>query len=517
MSIVRQIALRMPRLGPAERVSMGLISLVISSVLILDFAFGIFPDQLDSLRRERSRMSEQLAVQVATVLEAAGTAALTKTMAQWVAHDDEVSSLGVRRDDGQLVAQAGNHVGNWVEPDKGVSTLQHVRVPLFQGDSQWGYFEISFVSPGDGAGPWQWAKQPVVLVTLFLGIGGFVLFTLYLRRVFEYLDPQSVIPDRVRTAFDAFSEGVMVIDTAGRVILANSVIRKWFEQDGRGLIGNPVRKIGVLNAALPARSNDHPWMRAMAQGISIRNEYLEMNRPNGELIKTTVNCSPVQDADGKVRGCIVTFDDISETEKVNRQLVEAMEELEASRAETESRNRELHHLAMHDPLTGCLNRRAFFEAFGRMFSEIQQSGRLLTCIMVDVDHFKSFNDQYGHAVGDQVLKTVAQLLAGGVRGEDLLCRYGGEEFCIAMPDTDAVEAGRVAERLRCSIESQAAKSLRDVRGISITASFGIAQLAEHVYSENLLKEADVALYAAKEGGRNRVVTHVSDQEEMSPA
>ena len=73
MSIVRQIALRMPRLGPAERVSMGLISLVISSVLILDFAFGIFPDQLDSLRRERSRMSEQLAVQVATVLEAAGT------------------------------------------------------------------------------------------------------------------------------------------------------------------------------------------------------------------------------------------------------------------------------------------------------------------------------------------------------------------------------------------------------------------------------------------------------------
>ena len=296
----------------------------------------------------------------------------------------------------------------------------------------------------------------------------------------------------------------MVIDPSGRVILANSTIREWLNQSGVSIVGRPVRKIELLNAALPARTADHPWMRAINQRTPIKGEYIELEQTDGALRKLTVNCSPVMDQDGGARGCITTFSDITEIESLNRQLVDALEELKAAREETEARNKSLRNMAMHDVLTGGLNRRAFFEAIEPAFQAARHAGHRLSCIMVDVDHFKSFNDRFGHAVGDQVLKVVAQILHGGVRSGDVLCRYGGEEFCMLMPQTETDEAERVAERLRAAIESTAGKSVRGAQDVQVTASFGIAEFDNHETYEELIKDADRALYAAKDEGRNRV-------------
>lgn len=509
MKLSPRAFLRMPRLGPAERVGLGLASIVVSCVLILDFAFDIFPDQRDEIRLERARISEQFAVQAATLFDTGGVNAMAVALPRWVEREPQLLSLGVRGENGKIITQTKVHNEHWAEADDDKSTLSHVRVPLMQGDQHWGTFELSF-TPAQSLSILQWLTQPWLLIVLTLGLGGFVLFSLYLRRVFEYLDPQSVLPDRIKAAFDAFSEGVMVIDPVGRVILANSAIRQWVGKDGPSIHGRPVRKIDVLNAALPARTADHPWMRAMKQRTSVKGDYIEIEQSNGDLRKLTVNCSPVVDHDGAVRGCVTTFDDVTEIESINRQLLETLEELRLSRREVEERNKALHQMAMHDVLTGSLNRRAFFDFLEPAFKQARSNGEQMSCIMVDIDHFKSFNDRFGHAVGDEVLKVAAQILAGGVRSGDVLARYGGEEFCIVMPRTDIEEAVRVAERLRETIETRAAKSVRGVQSTPVTASFGIAILGhEHAACEDLIRDADQALYVAKDEGRNRVVVHAA--------
>ncbi|CAG0960800.1 putative diguanylate cyclase DgcQ [Phycisphaerales bacterium] len=123
----------------------------------------------------------------------------------------------------------------------------------------------------------------------------------------------------------------------------------------------------------------------------------------------------------------------------------------------------------------------------------------VSCVMVDVDHFKAVNDTHGHHTGDLVLKQVAELLRATGRTEDAVGRYGGEEFCLILPDTDTAGAKAVAERLRASIAAT------PIQGVSITASLGVADNQRgRLTVEQVLQRADEALYRAKRSGRNRV-------------
>ena len=155
---------------------------------------------------------------------------------------------------------------------------------------------------------------------------------------------------------------------------------------------------------------------------------------------------------------------------------------------------------MQDPLTGCLNRRAFFERFEDEWSGISRYGYSLGCIMVDIDHFKLINDNHGHAVGDQVLQRLSEILKTTVRKTDSVCRYGGEEFCVLLPHTDINNTYNAAEKLRQTIEGSMPANL------SITASFGVSAYELHARSpQEMIDQADKALYAAKNNGRNRVI------------
>jgi diguanylate cyclase (GGDEF)-like protein len=126
--------------------------------------------------------------------------------------------------------------------------------------------------------------------------------------------------------------------------------------------------------------------------------------------------------------------------------------------------------------------------------------------MTDIDKFKTFNDTYGHAVGDQVLVQVARVLKAALRPTDVLCRYGGEEFCILLPGVDALRAAVVAERIRFRVEAQAGPGIRSIPGLRVTSSFGLSSLEFGAPGlKTLIDEADQALYAAKQTGRNKVV------------
>ena len=169
----------------------------------------------------------------------------------------------------------------------------------------------------------------------------------------------------------------------------------------------------------------------------------------------------------------------------------------------ERTDREIMHLAMTDSLTQVPNRRALMEHAGHALA--RRSGSPLALLMIDADHFKLVNDTHGHPTGDEVLRKVASLLAGRLRGHDLLGRYGGEEFCVVAPDTDREGALALAESLRETIASTPIAT--EYGELSISVSIGISCCPANVTRElkEVLAEADAALYTAKHTGRNKVV------------
>ncbi|WP_338723782.1 PleD family two-component system response regulator [Devosia sp. XK-2] len=162
-------------------------------------------------------------------------------------------------------------------------------------------------------------------------------------------------------------------------------------------------------------------------------------------------------------------------------------------------------LAVTDELTGLYNRRYFDRHLNVMLGKAQEQERDMALMILDIDHFKAVNDNHGHDVGDAVLREFAARLKRNIRGVDLACRFGGEEFVVLMPDTDTGQAEAVAERVR---QAMAEKQFEvgPARPLSVTVSVGVALNESRVDTpESLIKRADVALYRAKRGGRNRVI------------
>ncbi len=178
------------------------------------------------------------------------------------------------------------------------------------------------------------------------------------------------------------------------------------------------------------------------------------------------------------------------------EITELKQELEATRRD-----------ALTDGLTGVANRKCFDDTLKRAAQEADQTNTPLSLILVDLDHFKSFNDTHGHQVGDQVLKVVGRTLIDSVKGQDTAARYGGEEFAVILPNTTVGSAASVAEAIRKAVSS---KKLRkkgaDGELGPITASFGVSSYVPGEELKNLIERADRALYEAKKFGRNRVMS-----------
>lgn len=185
----------------------------------------------------------------------------------------------------------------------------------------------------------------------------------------------------------------------------------------------------------------------------------------------------------------------------------------------EQADRAVRALAMRDSLTGLYNRRALMERAEKEYSLARRNQTSLALLMLDIDHFKFINDEYGHPTGDDVLAIVAHILESRLRKEDTLGRYGGEEFCILLPATDEAGARSVAEVLRGVLEGTPMATRR--HEIFITISIGVAVCAATYCGENLQQlfdDADAALYQAKHEGRNRVIVlPAGSQKDGAPA
>jgi len=181
--------------------------------------------------------------------------------------------------------------------------------------------------------------------------------------------------------------------------------------------------------------------------------------------------------------------------------------------------------SIRDPLTGLFNRRYLTETLERELARAQRSGMPAAVVMIDVDHFKRFNDSFGHDAGDAVLQELGRFFKQSVRADDIACRYGGEEFCFVLPQMDHFSAQQRAEAIRVGAAALEVKSDGRVLG-PVTLSLGVALFPEDGGDlESLVRAADAALYEAKKTGRNRVVmtsaapfvkqSETSDQQDQS--
>jgi two-component system cell cycle response regulator len=170
-------------------------------------------------------------------------------------------------------------------------------------------------------------------------------------------------------------------------------------------------------------------------------------------------------------------------------------------------------LALTDTLTGLYNRRYASSHMARVLEQMQAAGKPLGLLLIDIDHFKSVNDTYGHAVGDEVLRAVANRLSRHLRGFDTVARWGGEEFVVIMPEANLQVASGVAERLRRKVASGPVTVSGPTSELTVTVSIGVAVTGQEISTlDDLMRAADAAMYVAKRGGRNRVAT----LEDMSP-
>lgn len=490
----------MKQIAPIHRLTLGLVFMTITVVLTAQM-FGLLPDEQELQIQTRKILTESLAIQITQFpnhLRLARSKAMLETL---VKRNPEISSAAIRSKTGILFVEAGRHQKNWLLTPSEPSTGKQIQVPIFSGRDIWGNMELRF-TPIASTNYFGFQLNNRLLLIFFIALAGFIMFGAYLRKALKYLDPAGVIPDRVKNAMDIISEGILILDEHEHIILAN---RSFSEKVGVApeiLIGKTPKE---LQWHKPNQGVIFPWSQAQSTNKQISETPMALKTKKFGMRSFLVNAAPIAAENGKVRGCMVTFNDVTQLHKRNTQLNSTVDTLKKSQEKVRRQNKELAFLASRDPLTGCLNRRAFFQVVEAQFSSVRENNESMACIMLDIDHFKSVNDTYGHSVGDIVIKRMAKEVLSSLRNGDLACRYGGEEFCLYLKDTNSDEAFTIAERIRLEIEKLDFSDNPATKDMKITSSFGIADHNDNAMSlTEMIALADQALYYSKENGRNRV-------------
>lgn len=487
------------RMSPVVRISLGLVMFTMTLVLGADMA-GFLPNPHQATRDLRKKTCESLAVYASLAVQKGDYEAIRTTMTVLKKRNEDIVSAALRTKTGTIITMVGDHETYWHNTDDVLSTLANVQVPVFKDGTRWGTFEVSFQAEQAGILAYFWEKPVVKLLVLFIPLA-FVGFYLLMKKTLRHLDPSAVIPERVKAALDSLVEGVVLMDHHERIVLANKSFEKTMGEKQEALMGKKTSELDWMATGSSEKIKAFPWRQALQDGVS--QKAIPLNMKKGNAVRTfMVNGAPIVDRDGKMRGALATFDDITTLEAQNSKLQKMLHVLKKSQDEIRQQNQTLQILATQDPLTRCLNRRAFFERFEKEFSRSRRYGHHISCVMIDIDHFKSINDNHGHPVGDKVLQKVSRMIRRCLRDSDVLCRYGGEEFCVILPDTGLQGAMKTAERIRSTIAAT------KIFGIQLTISLGATAIESDTASPaELLDKADKALYKAKSSGRNRVVAY----------
>jgi diguanylate cyclase (GGDEF)-like protein/PAS domain S-box-containing protein len=321
--------------------------------------------------------------------------------------------------------------------------------------------------------------------------------------------------NRLKTVIASMRDGVVLQDRSGKITISNLAAERIL-----GVSGNQVEGIASLGdgwrMVRPDGSDlsneDHPASITLRTGEAVHDFVIGVQRPNDTLAWIEMDVTPLCGENSQGPNSLVcTFSDVTrriEDEKIiQQQLIDLSDyslQMDVQQLELEEANRRLEALATSDGLTGLMNHRTFQDGLERELRLANRNGTQISLIFLDIDSFKSFNDEFGHQAGDEVLRGVALALKDAVRETDIVARYGGEEVVVILPNTDAEGAKLVSEKLRASLEET------EWTYRKVTASFGVTTLTHGVQDRQILiEQADRALYHSKSTGRNRV-THYWD-------
>lgn len=485
----------------ALRLSVALASLAVSIVCLL-LACGAMPDATEVMLQGRKDLCEAIAVYSSSAAVRDDREMMEATARAIVARNRTIRSVAIVRSDGKTVVEAGEPLAARGPSPTERSSPEHAHVPICLDGQRWGTVEIRFRSAESARGL-PFLTNPSIRFVVLLTAGLFVSNLIYLSIVFRRERTRaSGIPERVRATLDTLVEGVLLLDAEHRIALVNESFARTAGQTAIELEGRSAEELAWTTSDADAPPSRLPWDQALERGTLEVGKIIGLRTGANQSRTLSVNATPIVADNGTPQGVLATFDDMTELERKNLHLRTLTENLKRSRDEIRTQNEKLRDLATLDHLTACLNRRAFFERFEPMWEIAVRNSQPLTCVLLDIDHFKSVNDNHGHAVGDEALRVVSGVLRSMIRPGDLVCRYGGEEFCLVFPQTGEEDASAIAERFRLNIAEAT------FAGISVTSSFGVASRATGASNPlDLINRADQALYAAKRSGRNRVLRY----------
>lgn len=320
---------------------------------------------------------------------------------------------------------------------------------------------------------------------LFTIMGVIYAFGLFWYHLFD------MIPIARHTLVEHMQDGVIVIDDQNRIMDVNPSALRWLNWTQAPPIGRDVQDL--LTSWFNQFSEFPPH-------LYVETEFHTSNNPD---LFFDLRIESLMDKKGKQTGRLIVLRDITRQKLAEKALRDAHDRLRLHFKEIEILQEELREQAIRDPLTGLFNRRYMEETLERELARAVREGTSIGICMADIDSFKSFNDQHGHRAGDLVLKHLADIFISYSRAEDVVCRYGGEEFLILLPGADLEVTSRRAEDWRRAFEQSKIEFEGEI--LSTTLSLGVTVFPQRGQtSEDLLKLADEAMYLSKHNGRNQV-------------
>ncbi|MGI9519384.1 MAG: diguanylate cyclase [Pirellulaceae bacterium] len=472
------------------------LGLIAASVIWIAHGLDMVPDSEEERIGSRLRLCESLAVTTTWFAQRNQTRGLDDIIEQIGKRSPEVRSIAIVKQS-RTIASFGPHEACWKPASDGQSSPESMAVGILANESEWGEVQVQFWPL---SGSTFFGSHGTLALIIFCGATFALLGWLFLARSLKYLNPSRVVPSRVRNALDAMVEGLVLQDVEGQIVMVNESFAKIVDQPVDQLLGETPDRFGWESLDASDQENEmRPWQAALNQGVAQRGHMLGLPEGKGKHRKFIVNSTPILEESGKCRGALTSFDDVTALEDKRAELSRMLQILKSSRDEIRRQNEHLHYLASRDSLTGCLNRRSFFGQLEERWASAQ--GQDLAVIMMDIDHFKSINDNFGHSTGDEVIKRVAQVIRDVVGDQGITGRYGGEEFCAMVPGCDGETAREIAEDIREAISSEPIQNVDVTMSLGVSAREYLAMDPQHI-----VEQADQSLYAAKNGGRNRVVT-----------